>query len=51
MTSAMDRLVDAERGSISRRIFIEPEIYEKATEDDRSASFNPRSPLRCTQRR
>jgi hypothetical protein len=29
MTSAMDRLVDAERGSISRRIFIEPEIYEK----------------------
>ena len=29
MTSAMDRLVDAERGSISRRIFIEPEIHEK----------------------
>src|SRR5439155_9517506 len=29
MTSAMDRLVDAERGLVSRRIFIEPEIYEK----------------------
>jgi phenylpropionate dioxygenase-like ring-hydroxylating dioxygenase large terminal subunit len=29
MHTDLDEMVDAERGSVSRRIFIEPEIYEQ----------------------
>ncbi|MBV9202145.1 MAG: Rieske 2Fe-2S domain-containing protein, partial [Alphaproteobacteria bacterium] len=32
MGTEMDRLVDGERGLLSRRIFIEPEIYEQELE-------------------